>query len=336
MLKRISKKKWLAVIYLMTFFTLSFAWSQNTIDMSEVLLKIQDPVILYDLGDKGFAVNDVGEAKLKILNWEFKLINQFPLKRGEGPGEIKNFVSSACFVDDKIFLLGFFGQKIKVFNRNGIFEKEIPLDFTPKDLFFKNGKLYLLNLSINASEESFSLGRIIDPLSGKKIKDISLKNKLVTPKTLGGNPILIGMSSTFDVGKDGNIYILVSSANLLISVNTNNQLEYKIDLPYKERKTIQTEKKGEEENIVLSVLDWYTDMRAYDDGVYVCFQKTVKKDDKTGEKTYQTVVLKLLKTGKFSEKIFAGNCVIIGRYKGYLHLFNSEEYKIIPVKLNEW
>jgi hypothetical protein len=112
-------------------------------------------------------------------------------------------------------------------------------------------------------------------------------------------------------------------------------LKYKIDLPYKERKTMQTVKENGEESIVLSVLDWYTDMRAFDDGVYVCFQETVTTGEKNGVKTYRTVVIKIFNKDEISEKVFVGECVIIGQNKGILYLFNSGEYTVIPVKLSD-
>ena len=336
MITKIFGKNPLAIFFILTIATLYLPGSQNTVDLSGKLLKIQEPVMLYDLDDHGFAVYDLGENEIKIFNWDFKVINRFPLKKGEGPGEIKNIVAAACIVKGKIYVAGLFEKKIIVFNPNRKLEREIPLDFMQRDLFYRDGKLYSLNLSINAGEESFNLGKIIDPLSGKPVKDIFLKSKLITPKSLDGNPLLIGLSSTFDVGSNGKVHMLISSANLLVSINDKNQLEYSMELPYKERKTIQTVKSGDEEVQELSVLDWYTDMRAFDDAVYVCFLKTVKEDVKSGGKTYQTVVIKILTGGKFFEKVFDGDCVIIGKHRGYLYFFNCREYKVIPIKLSEW
>jgi hypothetical protein len=330
------KKRWLATIYLMTLFTLYPGWCRDIVDMSESFLKLQEPVILYDLGEKGFAAYDAGDYKMKFFDWEFKQVNQFSLKKGEGPGEIKNFIVSTCIVEGKIYLLVLFDRNIKIFDQHGKYEKDITLDFMPRDFFFKKGSLYLLNLSINATGESFSLGAIIDPLSGKKTKDIFLKDTVFSPETFKGDPIMIGISSTFDVGNDGSVYLLISSANLLVAIDGSNRLKYKIDLPYKERKTMQTVKENGEESIVLSVLDWYPDMRAFDDGVYACFRETVKTGKKNDVKTYRTVVIKVFNKDEVSEKVFAGECVIIGQHKGILYLFNSGEYTVIPVKLSDW
>lgn len=330
------KKRGLAVLLSMTLFTLTPVWCQDTIDMSESLLKIQYPPIFYDLGEKGVAAYDVGDKMMKFFDWDFKPVSRFPIAKGEGPGEAKNSIASACIVEEKIYILVFFDNNIKVFDQQGKFEKEILLEVTPRDMFFKNGSLYLPNLRINSTEDSFFLGMIVDPITGKKTKNIFLKERLISPKKVDGGPVMIGMASTFDVGNDGSIYFLNSSVNLLASIDSSSRVKYKINLPYKERTLRQIVKENGEDVLSLSTLDWYTDMRAFDDAVYVCFQKTVKTGNKSDERKYQTVVIKVSNKDELSEKVFAGSCVLIGRHKGYLHLFNSEDYKIIPVKLSEW
>ncbi len=330
------KKGGLAVLLSMILFTLTPVWCQDTIDMSESLLKIQSPAIFYDLGKKGVAAYDVGDKMMKFFDWDFKPVSRFPIAKGEGPGEAKSFIASTCIVDGKIYILVSFDNNIKVFDQQGKFEKEILLEAAPRDMFFKNGGLYLPNLRINPTGDSFLLGTIVDPLTGKKTKDISLKERLISPDSVDGGPIMIGMASTFDVGNDGSIYFLNSSVNLLAAIDSSNRVKYKIDLPYKERTLRQVVKENGEDVLYLSTLDWYPDMRAFDDAVYVCFQKTVKTGNKNDERTYQTVVIKVSNKDEFSEKAFDGQCSIIGQHKGNLYLFNSDEYTVIPVKLSDW
>lgn len=330
------KRGALTAVISMILFMLTPIWSQDKIDMSESIIKIQEPAILYDLGDRGFAAYDEGDKAMKFFNWDFKLVNRFPIVKGEGPGEVKNSIASVCIIEEKVYILVLFGKNIKIFNREGKFEKEIILDASPREMFFKNGVLYLPNMRINANENSFSLGIIADPLTGKKTKDIFLKERLISLDKISGEPFMIGMSSTFDVGNDGSTYFLNSSANLLAAIDGNNQVKYKVDLPYKERELRRVYKENGEDVLELNTLDWYPDMRAFDDGVYVCFQKTLKINDNNNERTYQTVVIKISSKDKISEKVLDGQYTIIGQHKEKLYLFNSGEYTVITVKLSDW
>ncbi|HLP46498.1 MAG TPA: hypothetical protein VK186_14180 [Candidatus Deferrimicrobium sp.] len=329
------KKGALAVLLSMFLFTLSPCWSQDTIDMSESILKIQGLAILYDLGEKGFAVNDVGDKAMKFFDWNFKLVSRFPIVRGEGPGEVKDSIASVCIVDGKIYILVLFDKNIKVFNQLGKYEKDILLDASPREMFFKNGSLYLPNMRINATMDSFSLGIIADPFTGKKTKDIFLKERLISSNIIDDKPIMIGMASIYDVGNDGSIYFLNSTANILAVIDSENRVKYKLDLPYKQRELRRVYKENGEENLEINTLDWYPDMRAFDDGVYICFQKTLAINDTNNERKYQTVVIKVSGKEDISEKAFEGRWTIIGQHKANLYLFNSEDYKVIPVKLSD-
>lgn len=330
------KKGALAVLLTVMLFTLTPCWSQDQIDMSESILKIQFPPIMYDLGEKGFAVNDVGDKALKFFDWNFKLVNRFPIVRGEGPGEVKNSIISMCIGEEKLYLLVLFDKKIKVFNQLGKYEKDILLETLPREMFFKKGGLYLPNMSINATEDSFSLGIIADPFTGKKIKDIFLKEKLITTRIIDEDAGMIGLSSTYDVGNDGSIYFLNSNANLLAVIDSENRVKYKIDLPYKQRELRRVYKENGEDVLELNTLDHYTNIRAFDDGVYACFQKTLDTNEKNKENKHQTVVLKVANKDEITEKVFDGQCSIISQHNGNLYLFNAEDYIIISAKLSDW
>ncbi|MCX6584803.1 MAG: hypothetical protein NT166_31910 [Candidatus Aminicenantes bacterium] len=330
------KKEAWVVLLSMLLFTLTPCWSQDTIDMSESLLKIQGLAIFYDLGEKGVAAYDVGDRMLKFFDWDFKPVSRFPIAKGEGPGEAKNVITSVCIVEGKIYILVLFAKRIKIFNQLGKYEKDILLEESPREMFFKNGSLYLPHMSINATENSFSLGIIADPFTGKKTRDIFLKERLISPDNIDGDPGMIGLSSTFDVGNDGSIYFLNSSANLLAIIDSENRVKYKFELPYKQRELRRVYKENGEENLEINTLDFYTDIMACDDGIYVCFQKTLKTNEKNNERTYQTVVLKVSGKDEISEKVFEGRWSIIGQHKGNLCFFNSDEYMVIPVKVSDW
>lgn len=324
-----------SLICMISLLSTLYIWAEKQINISDSLLKVQEPAIIHDLGEKGFAIHDIGEGKIKFFNWDAKLINEMKINKGEGPGEFKYFITSAFFFDEHLYLQGFMENKINIYDIDGKFVKSIKLEFIPKEVIYIKNKLYVFNLRMNASAESFTLGNIIDPKTFKTNKKIIMKDSIVSPKTLGGNPALLGLSSTFDVGINGNIFILISSENVLIEVNEDGELISRTDMPYNERKEIKSVKNGDKVETVMSVLDWYQDMRVFKNSAYACFLKHVKKD-KYGGDVYQTYVIKILKYQKYNEKILDGNFVFIGEYKENVFFFNTEKYQIISIKLNEW
>ncbi|MDQ1353526.1 MAG: hypothetical protein QG657_3832 [Acidobacteriota bacterium] len=47
----------------------------------------------------------------------------------------------------------------------------------------------------------------------------------------------------------------------------------------------------------------------------------------------KTHLVKWSTNGKFQEKVFDGDLVILGEYKNTLYLFNRDEYTLLPVEL---
>jgi len=311
------------------------AWTQSTMDMSESLLKLQQPVMIYDIGAAGFGVYDIGDQKMKFFDWEFKHYRQFPLPKGAGPGEVKNIVLSACLINNKIYILGLFEKKIIVINSEGNLEKEIPSPFIPKKIIYRNNKLYAFKISLNMMEESFPLGAVLDPQTGKTIEEISIKGKLITKKLGQLEREMIGLSTSIDVSDRGNIFLMMSAATLLGVCSANGQILYTVDLPYKERRDVQTLKEGDKEETVVSDLDWYPDMRVFNDNAYICFLKTVSKE-KSGKARYQTVIIRVNNEKKMKEKTLDGNLIIIGKHDNQLQVFETDEYKTVSIDINAW
>ena len=273
---------------------------------------------------------------MKFFNWSFELQRAITLSMGEGPGEIKQSVLSACVVNEKTYLIGLMEKRINVYDRKGLFIKAMKLDFIPKKMVCYEDKIYIFNVSFLARKKSPLLGKIIYLNLKNSEKDIILKDDLELNKSFNGNPVLLGLSSIFDVGDNKKIYLLISTANVLFEIGENGKLIDKTNLPYKERIVFRTIKGNDEEQRVISVLDWYQDMKVLKNVVFTCFLKHIKKDKKTGRDIYHTYVIKHLENGKYSEKIFDGNFVIIGEHKGNLFLFNTESYQVLNVKLTEW
>ncbi|MDQ1353693.1 MAG: hypothetical protein QG657_4000, partial [Acidobacteriota bacterium] len=116
----------------------------------------------------------------------------------------------------------------------------------------------------------------------------------------------------------------------------DNRVKYKFDLPYKQRELRRVYKENGKENLEINTLDWYPDLRAFDDGAYVCFQRTLKINEKNNERAYQTVVIKVSSKDEMPEKVFDGRWSIIGRHKDCIYFFNSDDYTVIRAKLSDW
>ncbi|MGE5341904.1 MAG: hypothetical protein ACM3SY_10550 [Candidatus Omnitrophota bacterium] len=308
-------------------------WAQNTIDMSEMVLKLSQPVMFHEMGDKGFAVFDEGDEKIKCFNWDFKCTLQMPVKKGEGPGEAKGNIGSMAWVKDRIYWNCFFDYKIKIFKPDGIFEREVPIGFQPRKMIYRKNRLYAFKMNINPDADTFSPGFIMDPLSLKTLSAITVNAKLFDPKLYMGQGIMLGMSSFYDMDESGNIYVLNGTANRLIQIGPNNKLIRNLELPYKDRKNVW---KNSDNVVNISQLDYYQDIRVLKSGMYICFLKTIKENRAEKTRVYQTVVMKISEKGKPLEKSIDGNYVIIGQWKDKVYLFETEEYKVVPVKCSEW
>jgi len=322
---------------LMGFVFLSNGWAGNTIDMSNMLLKVEYPGFFTNLGSTGFSIYDWGDEKLKFFNWKFQLIKQMPLTRGEGPDQVMQNVLAAYLVKEKIFLIGLMENKIKIFGQDGKFIESIPLEIMAREMLYQpeQDKLYVFNLRINAGSDSFLLAKIIDPNESKPGENIMVNSQLESSKFLEGNALMIGLSSIFAMGNNKMIYMVNSSANALYEFEGNGKFLRKVNLPYKERKIIRTTKRDGEDHTVISDLDFYTNMKVIQDNLYICFLRQIKKDKKTGADIFQTHILKF-SGDKFPEKIVDGNNSIMGEHQGNLYLFNIDDYRVTVVNLLEW
>jgi hypothetical protein len=322
---------------LIGFVFLSNGWAENKIDMSDMLLKVEYPGFFTNLGSTGFSIYDWGEEKLKFFNWNFQLIKQMPLTRGEGPDQVMQNVLAAYLVKDKIFLIGLMENKIKIFGQDGKFIKSIPLEIMAREMVYQpeQDKLYIFNLQISAGANSFLLAKIIDPNSNKPGENIMVNSQLESSKFLEGNALMIGLSSIFAMGNNKMIYMVTSSANALYEFEGNGKFLRKVKLPYNERKVIRTTKRNGEDYTLISDLDFYTNMKVIQDTLYICFLRQIKKDKKTGADIFQTHILKF-SGDKFPEKIVEGNNFIIGENQGNLYLFNIDDYQATIINLGKW
>lgn len=309
-----------------------FIFSMDSIDLSDKLLKIDDT--LHNFGDYGFGFYDQGSSSFKIFNWNFKVINEIHIKAGEGPGEVRGTILTACLYNDKLLISQPDDNKISLFTQEGKYCKDLKLDIYPRKIMNIKNMVYVFNSRFCAAEKSPLLALIIDPDSGNTIKEIRLIEQIVAPKP-GVERDLTIMGSYFAVDDSNHIYILLRYENALYEIDENGKCLLKTLLPYKWREKRRNEIRDGNSVFVVSNLDIFWDMKIIRNTIFACFFKTIKEGRTYKENICETYVIKLFKDGKHSEKKFDGLVKILGGSNGNLYLFNRSDYTVLPVRLSE-
>ncbi len=304
---------------------------QGVTDLSEKILKIykQTP---NRFGKQGFGVYDWGEKQYKIFNWNLEIEKRIPITIGEGPGEIKPWVFNACLFNERLYLNGYLDRKIHVYGIDGKFETSISLDFSPRCLCSLRDKLYVFNSEFFTSNDAV-LARVIHLESGRFIKDIKLKNSVKTTGELSGKAMQ--MMFRYDVDDNGTLFVLNIMKNQLLPISENGEPGEVINLP--RRANIKYSSSATKDAVLttLSMFDFYQDFKIIGKQIFLCFLKTLKYDESTGETVLNTYLVKMdTGGGEISERKFPGSCIILGENQGTLYLFNREDYSVIPVSLH--
>jgi hypothetical protein len=324
---------WILFVLFILMVVPSFIFPVEAIDLSEKLLKIDDA--LHNFGDSGFGLYDRGANTFKIFDWSFKIKNEIPIKSGEGPGETRGTIRTACLYKDKLLICQADDNKISIFTQDGKYCKDLKLDIYPRKIMTVKNMVYVFNSRFCALERSPLLAIIIDPDSGKTIKEVRLIEQIVAPKP-GPERDLTVMGSYFAVDDSNHIYLLLRYENALYEIDEDGKCLGKTPLPYKWRERRRNEVRDGGSVFVISNLDIFWDMKIIQNKIFACFFKTVKEGKTSKENICETYVIKLLKNGKYSKKTFNGLFRILGEANGNLYLFNHDDYKVLQVKLSEW
>lgn len=326
------KRHILASLLLLLYSGIIGANQEISIDLSENLLKVDQPEMFYYLGEQGFSVFDAGAKQLKFFNWDFKNTRSMPLLIGEAPGEIKQWLRATSCFGPNIYLIGAAEKQLKIYTNSGSYLKSIPLDIMPLFMTVYQNKLFIFNLYFAAQQkEPTVLCKVYCPNTGLFETDILLKQHLPLEKAYEGNIEMIGRSTSFGIGTNS-IYLVNGAAGVLIELNWAGKIISTKKLPYPEK----TEIKKENGATIINNLDVYIDMRVNGTDVYATFLRNMGKDKKDGYTIYKTHVLRIPQKGKFSEKIIDGCCVLIGVHKGMLYLFNTDDYVASSIKMVGW
>lgn len=315
---------------LLSFFLLIgiFVLSQSPIDLSEKILKIQGQYPNY-FGEQGFGTYDWGEKKYKILNWNFDIVKSFPIVIGEGPGEIKPYVYNAFIYNDRVYVNGHLSKNINIYSYKGELLSSIHLGIQPCHIIYHDKNIYVFN-SYVIDSNLLPFAQIINIDTGKQVKEIHLKSALPKPKDFDDDVSMYFIH--FDISADNLIYMLHALDNSIFIIDLNGNITKRVQLPHKPRVTQDTYRDGNNVQVRLNTLDFYNDIKYTKYGPYSTFLETVKFIEASNEFVFKTYLVRYCSDGKFSEKSFDGNLVVLGEHQGTLYLFNRYDYSVQAVK----
>ncbi len=316
------------LVLLITDIGLAAGENKKSIDLSESILKLADYRV-HQLGEMGFAVYDEGEKKIKIFDWHFKVTGSVPIILGEGPKEIRQGIGGVIVSNDHIMVNGLFESKINIYDKFGKTLKNYPIKNTPYKMAFRKNLIHLINYKMTGKAGSI-ISTIIDPHTGKEIKSLSLKKDLFKLQNVPkGSEDFYGQWNVYDVDENGGPYLLIGSNHTLYHLDHNGKFINKVLLPYKHNMEIKNFISGKNKVRSISVYGWYKDMAVKKGKVYICYLNQVGKD-KSGRLFYDSHILQLTTGNQIKEIILKGHCVIMGIHKGLLHVFNIDDYHVIP------
>lgn len=304
-------------------------FSQVPIDLSEKIMKIkgQYPV---NFEDQGFGVYDWGEKKYKIFDWNFNIVQSFPIAIGEGPAEVKPYVYNSFIYKDKVYVNGHLSRVINIYSYKGAFAGSLSLAIAPHRILLHNKNIFVLNSAVIDSP-TLPFVQVLDIDTGKKLKEVHLKSSIPKPKDLGYTISMYFIH--YDIGADELIYMLHALDNSLLLIDMDGNIVKRVKLPHEARVHYNASKDANNVMVTLDTLDFYQDIGYSKNGIYLTFLKTEKLGETVSDSVVKTYLVKWSNNGKFQEKVFDGDLVILGEYKNTLYLFNRDEYTLLPVEL---
>lgn len=322
-------------ILLLTTFYLS---ASVKIEFSDKILKMQE-FRFYPLDSKGFALYDDGEEHLKIFNWGFQETARIPLKKGEGPGEIKGKIAALCILNQKKMLLNLsFEKNIRVYDWNGKHIDTLPIKLPVRQFFNKGNRVIAINNNFDKESKTTFFAKILDNKTLAAVTDIRLKEKIEWPEEFSNADIYLDDKGYFATGKNNHIIMMLGSLDLLYEIDEHGNIISKMKLPHRSRvdkKTLIKNGKGEEITFT-QYLHSYYDMNKAGDSIYICYYKCLRRKPGSPDK-FQLYVLKILPDNSVKEKVFDQKLFyIIGGHNGMVYFFNADDYNVTGVHEKEW
>ncbi len=293
-------------------------------DLSETIFRLNGGIFT-SFGSWGFGVHDIGEKKIKFLDWNFKVIKAFPIRRGEGPGEIKSGIESACRLDNKnVVIWGFNEFRINIFQPDGTFASCFPTSFLPMKVLAYQDKIYVISSQIEFSDNKNFFLEIFDGKTGKSIKKVKFQ-EVPDPNAPKVNFSTTTVSICLD--EKGLIWIAHGATATLYQVDTDGKILKKIKLPYIDKRDVIKKKN-------LIAISWkkvYNGLVIKNNSIYTVFSIYSYSEDKK----HESRVLKIEMNGNFSEKRLDDGFVLLGKKGNDIFLFQNSEYFARIVKVSE-
>ncbi len=312
--------------------------AEITIDLSDKILKVKN-LQFYPDDSKGFALYDDGEEQLKFFDWNFKLTRRIPLKKGEGPAEIKQDISALVVLDkNSIALNEFFDDNINLYNFDGTLTGTLPFRIRARAFFKKGNRLIAINFNFQKGGKDAFLAKIFDIKTHKTIRTIKLKEPIRWPDEYKNSEFFLGNKGHFAVGEDNTIYMLMGAHDTLYIIEEDGTISGKVKLPNKARidkkKTIKDD--SGKEMFVTSYLHSHFNMNRAGDCIYICYYRCLKRKAGFPDK-FRLIVQKVLPDRSVKEKVFEQKRFrVIGGHKGMVYFFNADDYTVTGVHESEW
>jgi len=291
-----------------------------------------EPVRFFAYENNGFAVFDRGDQKLKVFDKDFKKLFELTLKKGQGPGQLKNgYFASVVFWGDKVIVVPGFEDKILVFSKNGKFLKDVRFEKTIFSACKIKGQLYLFSNSIDFEKDKTEVAYKANLETGKIEKTIEVtgmkREQSELSKKLNGITVS-GISVKVSTTDDGNILLLDTQGGRLITVDLTGKVLQIVNLPAKQIMQMKKVEKDGKVMISMHADTNFLNMRTFDGNVYITAASNIGDDEKVSTKIFK------VSNGKVSTIVNSKGLLVIMKINdNKLYLFNDTEYQIKEIKL---
>lgn len=294
--------------------------------------EIIQPQNFFSFQEKGFGVFDTGDNQIKVFNWKFEKLFAIPLKKGQGPGQLKNqYVATVLLIKENVLVIPQFDKKLLLFSKKGKFLKDIKTDFSPSGGFYVNDKIYIFDGSISFENEKTVIAHEFDLKTMKMVKNIEVEGMKREKNELSkqlGNVVVTGISAKLTMSEK-NCFIIIDTQNgRMFEVNDNGKIMSNLNLPDKQKFKMKKTQKGNSVSITMVAEKYFSSVESVFNKCYISFIKNPEDEEKAN-----TLILNSdYKTASVLSNL-KGNWKIIGVNNHKLYIFNKIDYEIKTITI---
>lgn len=291
--------------------------------------EMTQPHSFFNFQEKGFGFLDNGDEQLKIFNWNFEKLYSISIKKGQGPGQLKNGrVATVFLLKENVLVVPQLDKNLLLFSKNGKFLKNVNIDFLPLGGFYINNKAYIFDGSINFENEKTVIAHEFDIKTMKIIKKIEVKGmkkeKNEFSKQLG-NVVVTVISAKLTMTNKNDFIIIDTQNGRIFKTNENGKIISKTNLPNKQSFKI---KKGDSISIAMIREKVFSSAISNLNKCYMTFIKNADDEDKANTLILNTDFNKVSILNELS-----GKWIIIGVNNHKLYIFNDIDYEIKTINI---